>query len=277
LNLLKLLPFLRPRNAKVVVFVHGIEAWQKQNAWTSRLLRRTDLLLGNSQFTLKRFEQCAPVVAGISRRVIHLGIAEPDVRSARPRTDKAVAIMLGRMDKRENYKGHREIIEAWPFVRQRIPEAELWVLGEGDLRPQLEQQVTSLGIESNVKFFGKVSTALKEELLMQSRCLLLPSRGEGFGLVYLEAMRKGRPCLVSTLDAGREVVSPPEAGLAADPANVIELAAATIRLLSLGAEWEQWSAKARRRYETQFTALHFQGRLLAALRSLNEIMPASVA
>jgi len=77
----------------------------------------------------------------------------------------------------------------------------------------------------------------------------MPSRGEGFGLVYLEAMRLGRPCLVSTMDAGREVVNPPEAGLAANPDNQEELVSAVCRLLADRAEWRQWSAQARRRYE----------------------------
>ena len=75
----------------------------------------------------------------------------------------------------------------------------------------------------------------------------------------------GRPCLVSNADAGREVVNPPEAGLAVDPDNPAELADAVIRLLSPGLEWDQWSARARARYEAHFTAGHFHRRLMNAL------------
>lgn len=107
---------------------------------------------------------------------------------------------------------------------------------------------------------------------MRCRCLALPSRGEGFGLVYLEAMRMGRPCLVSTLDAGREVVNPPEAGLAADPDDLRELTDAACELLNAGPQWERWSDQARRRYEATFTAEDFQNRLLAALA---ELVPSS--
>jgi glycosyltransferase involved in cell wall biosynthesis len=46
----------------------------------------------------------------------------------------------------------------------------------------------------------------KQDLLRRCRCFAMPSRNEGFGLVYLEAMRLGRPCLVSDCDAGREIV-----------------------------------------------------------------------
>src|SRR5205807_1336757 len=105
----------------------------------------------------------------------------------------------------------------------------------------------------------------KEGLLQSCRCLALPSRGEGFGLVYLEAMRVGRPSLVSNLDAGREVINPPEAGLAIDPDNQQELTTALCRLLTDGQEWDRWSRQARERYENNFTTAHFQNRLMTAL------------
>jgi glycosyltransferase involved in cell wall biosynthesis len=96
----------------------------------------------------------------------------------------------------------------------------------------------------------------------------MPSRGEGFGLVYLEAMRLGRPCLVSKEDAGHEVVNPPEAGLAVDPGDSEELTKAVVRLMSDGDEWREWSHRARLRYETHYTAEQFQMRLLRALDGL---------
>jgi glycosyltransferase involved in cell wall biosynthesis len=123
-------------------------------------------------------------------------------------------------------------------------------------------------LDHRIRFFGQVSEDQKQQLLARCSCLAMPSRGEGFGLVYLEAMRMGRPCLVSTLDAGREVINPPEAGLAADPDNPQDLASAICRLITPGPEWEQWSVQARRRYEQYFTAAHFQHRLLNALTPL---------
>ncbi|MEZ5353424.1 MAG: glycosyltransferase family 4 protein [Bryobacteraceae bacterium] len=106
-------------------------------------------------------------------------------------------------------------------------------------------------------FSAQSPETAKQELLARSRALLLPSRGEGFGLAYLEAMRLGRPSLTSTLDAGREVVNPPECGLAADPADLEALANAVIRLLGDTAQWPAWSASCRRRYEERFTETHF--------------------
>ena len=128
--------------------------------------------------------------------------------------------------------------------------------------------VQDVGLADRVHFFGKVSESRKQELLLRCHCLAMPSRGEGFGLVYLEAMRLGRPCLVSTLDAGREVVHPPEAGLAADPSNPLALADAICRLLTEGSDLQTLSLQARRRYDSYYTASHFQNRLLKALASV---------
>jgi phosphatidylinositol alpha-1,6-mannosyltransferase len=174
-------------------------------------------------------------------------------------------VIIGRLFRTENYKGHREMIAAWPLVLERIPRAELWILGDGDLRRDLEELARALRLEARVRFRGWLPEDEKQDVLLRARCLAVPSRGEGFGLVYLEAMRVARPCLVSTVDAGREVVDPPNAGLAADPADPRSLSDAVCRLLTLGPEWFRWSERARAVYEERFTARLFQERLVAAL------------
>jgi glycosyltransferase involved in cell wall biosynthesis len=83
-------------------------------------------------------------------------------------------------------------------------------------------------------------------------------------------MRLGRPCLVSTVDAGFEVVQPPRNGLAADPDNREQLAEATSRLLTAGTEWQRWSECARSHYEQYYTAEQYQQRLTAALEAVVE-------
>jgi glycosyltransferase involved in cell wall biosynthesis len=150
-------------------------------------------------------------------------------------------------------------------VLKRAPDAELLIAGEGDLRADLEADVQRRGLRGRIRFLGRISEADKQERLARCRCLVMPSRGEGFGLVYLEAMRVGRPCLSGDRDAGHELVNPPEAGLAADPGDEPALAEAICRLLARGSEWDRWSVQARRRYEEQFTAGHFRRRLVGTL------------
>jgi glycosyltransferase involved in cell wall biosynthesis len=82
-------------------------------------------------------------------------------------------------------------------------------------------------------------------------------------------MRVGRPC-VTGLDAGREVINPPEAGRAIDPADHDALVEAIVSLLTPGEAWERTSESARRRYNEQFTAAHFQERLAVAVQRMAE-------
>ncbi len=265
LSLSKLLPFFRVKDAKVVLFLHGIEAWKAQNRLVRTLLRRVDLFVSNSNYTWQHFLSFNPGFKEARHRTVHLGIGSPvDTPIPTPAHSPAV-LMISRLLRSENYKGHREMIAAWPHVLKRVSDAELWIAGDGDLRQDLEEIARASGLDDRVRFWGQVSESEKQDLLMRCRCLALPSRGEGFGLVYLEAMRLGRPCLVSTLDAGCEVVKPPEAGLAADPRDPRALAEPICRLLTAGPEWNNWSLQARRRYESRFTAEQFQRRLLAAL------------
>jgi phosphatidylinositol alpha-1,6-mannosyltransferase len=265
LGLLRLLPFFRFSKVRVVVMLLGIEAWKKHAGLTRKQLEKVDLILSISDHTWRNFLQFNSQYAHKPHQTVLLGIGSPLLGETPVPSATPAALMLSRLSKDEDYKGHREVIRVWSRVLQNIPGAELWIVGDGDLRNSLEALVTQLNLGEQVRFWGRVSEETKEKLLRDCRCLLMPSRGEGFGLVYLEAMRVGRPCLVSTLDAGREVVNPPEAGLAANPDNEDELVNSVRRLLEDGPEWERWSVQARRRYEENYTAKHFQERLLAAL------------
>lgn len=266
IGLLKLLPFFRLTQPRVVAMLLGIEAWRVHDRLTQNQLDKVDLYLTISDHTWQDFVRVNRRYSDKRHQTILLGLGEPMDGVVR-RPQGPIAIMISRLTRGEDYKGHREVIRAWPLILRRQPDAELWIVGEGDLRVDLEELVSDLKLNASVSFLGQVSEVAKQELLEEARCLLMPSRNEGFGLVYLEAMRLGRPCLVSTIDAGREVVNPPEAGLAANPDNQGELANATCRLLADGAEWQEWSAQARRRYEQNYTSKHFQHRLLSALFS----------
>jgi phosphatidylinositol alpha-1,6-mannosyltransferase len=265
LHLMKLLPFAGHVDSRVVLFLHGVEAWRRHDPVTQLLLKRVKLILSNSDFTWRRFVSCNPALANTAHLTVHLGAGSAVLDSPQISSPRPYVLMVSRLDAGEDYKGHRQMIEAWPRVLDRVPNARLQIVGDGSLRPQLEDLARERGLSASVRFYGQVPDAARDELIARCCALAMPSRGEGFGLVYLEAMRMGRPCLVSNADAGQEVVNPPEAGLAVDPDHPGELAAAVVRLVSPGSEWDEWSVRARARYEAQFTAAHFHRRLTHAL------------
>jgi phosphatidylinositol alpha-1,6-mannosyltransferase len=264
LDLLRLAPLMRGQPQRVV-FLHGIEAWRRRGPLTRALLRHT-AVIANSHYTLARAQRSLPMIDGERAQIVHLGWGQP-LPSSMPPGEPPAALMIGRLDAGERYKGHHEVIRAWPRVREQMPDAQLWIVGDGDLRSELETLAADSKLADAVRFFGRSTESEKEALLQAARCLVLPSTAEGFGLVYLEAMRAGRPCLVGS-DAGREVVDPPAAGLTVDPVDAAALSKAIVQLLRWDDDWQRRSHAARERYAQQFTATHFQQRLLHALDAL---------
>jgi phosphatidyl-myo-inositol dimannoside synthase len=262
-SLLKLTSLTWRRSRKLAVLLHGIEAWDPLNPADQSWFERVNLICTVSDYTWRRFTAANPRFANKPHETIHLGFAHQELPHTAPDPQTPAAVIIARMNRLEDYKGHRQLIECWPLVQRQIPKAELWIIGGGDLEADLKQIAGP-----NIKFLGRLPEADKLARIQRARCLAMPSRGEGFGLVYLEAMRAGRPCLVSNQDAGQEVINPPEAGLAIDPADIPACAQAVTRLLSDGPEWKQWSANAKRRYTEQFTEAAYHRRLAAALQRL---------
>jgi phosphatidylinositol alpha-1,6-mannosyltransferase len=237
----------------VKVFLHGIESWKKLPAWHKYVLKRVDNFISNSQFTWERFLQFNPEFAGFRNEVVHLGIGEP-TEYQDPFPNVPAALIIGRMSKAEDYKGHRELIAVWPDIRKVVPNAELWIAGAGDLKPDLEKLAKG---QDGIRFFGKVSEEEKQDLLRRCRCFAMPSKNEGFGLVYLEAMRLGRPCLVSSCDAGREVIgyeTPSFILNANESSGIFQI---LIKIFLDASFCRQLSIAMYNRYCSSFTSLHF--------------------
>src|SRR5262249_54259645 len=133
IGLLKLRPFFRLQAAKVAVGLFGIDAWRRQDWLTRRALRNVDLLLTISNYTWERFVAANPQVADAAHRTVWLGIGQPRNGREREPDPTPTCLMISRLLRSEDYKGHREMIRAWPLVLERMPTAELWIAGSGDL------------------------------------------------------------------------------------------------------------------------------------------------
>jgi glycosyltransferase involved in cell wall biosynthesis len=122
------------------------------------------------------------------------------------------------------------LIEAMPAVRAAIPGAQLRIIGRGDDLPRLQSLRDRLGVGPAVEFLGFVEDRRMAEEFDSARLFALPSRKEGFGLVFLEAMAHGRPCLGARAGGIPEVISP-ETGVLVEFGNVPDIAAAAISAL----------------------------------------------
>jgi phosphatidylinositol alpha-1,6-mannosyltransferase len=164
------------------------------------------------------------------------------------------------MSAAERYKGHDQLIDAWPQVHAAVPGAQLVVAGGGDDALRLERKAQSLGLGDRVLFAGRVSDATAARLYATVRGFAMPSRGEGFGLVYLEAMRAGLPCIASPDDGGADVVVDRETGWLVPQGDGAGLVRALTSMVRDVERSRQLGAAGRRRFEREYTFDAFRRR-----------------
>ncbi len=182
--------------------------------------------------------------------VIHPGVdVEVFVPRSRPTelvgrldlTDRRVILTVGRLVGRERSKGQDTVIKAMPAILAEVPEATYVVVGDGPERARLESLAKEAGVASRVVFAGSVSDEelpdyynLCDAFAMVSRRRSTQKgghRGEGFGIVYLEAAACGKPVVAGDDGGVAEAVEDGKTGLLIDPTSVEATAKSLVRLL----------------------------------------------
>jgi phosphatidylinositol alpha-1,6-mannosyltransferase len=252
------------------VFVHGLELTNAGTGLRAQVLKNAWRLLANSNHTAERVAALLPETK--SRiRVVPLCV-EPD-RVDEWKSQGALssevgrrpaAMIVGRMWSEQPGKGHDALIEAMPEVLEVLPEAELWIVGQGDDSDRLSRKAEELGIAEAVIFHGRVSDEELSRLYQSASVFAMPSQQEGFGLVYLEAMWHGLPCIGSTADAARHVI-PTHAGRLVTYDDARETAKALKELLANPAETRSFGLAAREWVEERYSYDRFKRQLLESL------------
>jgi glycosyltransferase involved in cell wall biosynthesis len=214
------------QGAPLLLILHGIDAWDPHPSFLVRkLLPQVDTFVTVSQCTKERFLEWAPLRPEQSRVIpdcIDLDAYSPgskrdELLDRYGLRDRTLLLTFGRLSSEEQYKGHDEILEILPDLVEEIPDLSYLVCGDGDDRPRLERKAERLGVSDRVVFAGYVPEEEKEDHYRLADAFVMPGRGEGFGIVYLEAMACGIPVVASSADASREAVQGGELGVVVDP------------------------------------------------------------
>ena len=256
--------------APYLVAIHGIEVWQPL-AWDRRrALARATVRLAFSRYTVERARRFLP--AKVDAEIVPLALEERRPEGAVDaglisRLDRGFLLIVGRMSTTERYKGHDQLLEAMTT----LPDARLVVAGDGDDRQRLEEKAAALGLGDRTFFTGFLSEATLAELYRRCAAFVMPSRGEGFGLVYLEAMRAGKPVLAARGSAAEEIVQDERTGLLVDPEDREAMREALDRLVgrfSQPGEVRRMGEAGRERWRKEFGLERFQERLGPLLERL---------
>jgi len=249
-----------------LVWMHGIDAWEQARAEHLARLRAADLLLVPSSYSRAR---ALRLHAGLEHaRVCPLATEEDAAPPAPPFVGEPTALILSRLDAGGGYKGHRELIASWPEVVAAVPDARLLIAGDGPGRPVIEQLVAASPARARISLLGFVPEPALAALWARAWVLAMPSRGEGFGLTYIEAMRHGVPVLTSLQDAGWEVNADGVTGVSVDLDRPGALAGALGALLSSSERAAALGAGGRARWSEHYAYPRFRARFAEPLRSL---------
>jgi len=244
------------RGARVTYVLCGIEAWVPLRL-TERAALASGRLVAISAHTARGFIAANPAFAAVPIEICHPGL--PSRAMEPPPPAEPSALIVGRMASSEAYKGHEELLRMWPRVVGRHANATLWVVGDGDDQPRLEALAADLGVGAAVRFTGRVTDEELDRLYRTCRFFVMPSRHEGFGLVFVEAMRAGKACIGAPGAAG-EIIEHGVTGLIADPSHPDELFAAVVRLFDDPALCDAFGRAASVRFQTEFTDVRFRAR-----------------
>jgi len=248
------------RGAAVTYVLCGIEAWVPLR-FAERAALQTGRLLAISAHTAREFKAANPSFANVPIEVCHPGLpARSDDPSGEP--GDPAALIVGRMSSSEAYKGHEQLLHLWPRVLERHPGAELWIVGDGDDRSRLEALASQLGVRRKVTFTGRVSDGELDRRYRRCRFFVMPSRHEGFGFVFVEAMRAGKAC-IGAPGAAAEIIQHGVTGLIADPLRGDELYAAIIQLFDDPAQCAAFGRAGAARFQAEFSAARFAARFAA--------------
>lgn len=242
------------------IWIHGVEVWDNLSSARARALRGADFVLVNSAFTKWRFAELHWPLE--NAYICELATEEDELPAWLPRTEAVPTVLLiGRSDKENFRKGHREVIGAWPQVTAQIPEAQLLLAGGGDGIELLRETVSASPGRDSIKVLGFVPEEQMPALWARADVFCQPSWKEGFGLVYIEAMRRGLPVIASIHDAGQEVNIEGETGFNVDLTDPEMLAARIVTLLSDSGRARTMGRAGQARWAAQYRYSAFRDRL----------------
>jgi asparagine synthase (glutamine-hydrolysing) len=214
------------RRRPLVLFVFGIEGWQRHRSLLVQiLLGRVDRIAAISRYSADRFTSWS----GYPKQRLSIVPCSVDLAAftPRPRNESLVSrlgiggrrvlLTVGRLASSEQYKGFDEVLDVLPEIARELPEVVYVIVGDGDDRARLERKAYEMGVAERVVFAGYVSEEEKKDLYSLADVYVMPSRGEGFGIVFLEAMAMGLPVIGSLVDGSRDPLLDGRLGQLVDP------------------------------------------------------------
>lgn len=234
---------------RYVVVAHGIDIHPGLGTLRRLALRRADAVWAVSRWTRERClslglpGQNVTVLANtVDHQNFDIGGPEHALRSRHGlRPDDKVLLTVARLDPAERYKGYDTVVRALPALSREVGAVRYLLVGAGADRARVEALAGQLGVSDCVTFCGFVDDDQLSAHYRLADVFVMPSKGEGFGIVFLESMACGTPVVGGNQDGTRDALVDGALGLLVDPDDESALATELAALLhgQGPAEWFQ--------------------------------------
>jgi len=233
------LPLARLVRARLWTLTHGIEIWQPGPRLDNLALRHAQLVTTVSRCSRERllgWSGLDPERVRVLHNTVDLERWRPGPRPAElvrryDVADRRVLLTVARLSSAERYKGHDRILPVLRQIERRSGPLRYVVAGRGDDLPRLERLAREAGVADLVTFAGFVPDADLEAHYRLADAFVMPSTGEGFGIVFLEALACGCPVVAGNRDGSVDALADGALGRLVDPdrpAEIVDAVSATL-------------------------------------------------
>lgn len=229
---------------KIILLAHGIEIWYPLGNSKKKMLQRCDKILAVSAYTKNKIievhelpeEKCA-----VLNNCLDPFLALPSLPKKNDALLKkygfketdSILMTLTRLSSKERYKGYDKVIEATAQLKEKYPHIKYIIAGSFDSSEKIfvDHLIKQYGLQNNVVLPGYIKDEELENHFAMSDMYVMPSRKEGFGIVFIEAMYYGLPVIAGNIDGSSDALLNGKLGQLVNPGDVNDIATAIANVL----------------------------------------------
>lgn len=227
-------------NIKYIVLTHGIDVWHITSKIKIKGLKEAHLIATVSNFTKDRIIEQIPEIKRkikILPNTIDGSIFYPKPkptylmkRHGLKENDKII-LTVARLKRTEKYKGYYKILDILPDIAREISEIKYILIGSGDDLENIQRYIRKKNLKKIVILTGYIPDSELPDYYNLCDVFVMPSKKEGFGIVFLEALACGKPVIAGNKDGSVDALLNGELGVLIDPDSDDEITEALVKVL----------------------------------------------
>lgn len=230
---------------KVWLIAHGIEVWRPLSFFKKMFLNRCDKILCVSNFTKQQIiskHKTKPAICKVLNNAVDPFMKLPSIftkpahllKRYKLNKKNPVIFTLTRLASTEQYKGHDQVIKIIKTLKVKFPHIKYILSGQYDHKEKtrIQKLITANNVQEQVILTGFLNEGELSDHFLLADLFVLPSKKEGFGIVFIEALACGLPVICGNADGSTDAIQDGQLGKAINPDNLTSLETAITEYLT---------------------------------------------